>query len=354
MVNAKASGLTAASVPSRGDPDRKRALNVLAQRRYRRRKAEKMAALEAQLKATSTSPKSSSSSHYPGSASASDEMICGSDELELELEASGSGDSGATLFQTFATTDQSMPAASSGAILDDLASFDQPLYLPAIEFGRSGSTPFGDSPAWDLSTLVPGVESSNQPFSSSYGFLPMLSNDTVIDVPLLKTMQVGMAVAQMVGAGDTMWDPFTLRTFDGKIMSNMQAMQQITELPADLKPTDAQKSIPHHPLIDCIPWPSVRTKLVVVFNLPPTHRPPGARDPLSILQLFYDIDDPAEGFRIVGPNGMDGKNWEIGDKFWRTWWWSVDREVVENTNNLRKQRGANRLRIEDVDRGVPL
>lgn len=53
-------------LPTPGDPDRKRVLNVLAQRRYRQRKREKLAALEAKAKTVlpqaSTQPQNPSNS----------------------------------------------------------------------------------------------------------------------------------------------------------------------------------------------------------------------------------------------------------------------------------------------------
>lgn len=52
-------------VPDAGDPDRKRVLNVLAQRRYRQKRRERIAALEAQARAPSPQ-RSSNEKHDEG------------------------------------------------------------------------------------------------------------------------------------------------------------------------------------------------------------------------------------------------------------------------------------------------
>ena len=77
-------------------------------------------------------------------------------------------------------------------------------------------------------------------------------------------------------------------------------------------------------------------------------RPPSARDPLAVVNLLMDIDDETEGMRIRGEDGWDSGNWEVGEKFFRNWWWALDREIVENSNRLRAERGAGRLRLKEV------
>jgi hypothetical protein len=99
-------------------------------------------------------------------------------------------------------------------------------------------------------------------------------------------------------------------------------------------------------MLDILPFPTLRTKLIVVFSLPPALRPPKARDDMALVQLAYDIDDDAEGLRIVG-EGMSLREdeWEVGMKVFENWWWAFDREIVESSNRIRERRGAGRLRI---------
>lgn len=144
----------------------------------------------------------------------------------------------------------------------------------------------------------------------------------------------------MLGCELSIWDPNASRVFD-----TGQLQLPVPTLPSSLEPTEVQKRIPHHPIFDILPWPSIRTKLICVFAQPPELRPPAARDPLALLHLLYDMDDPAEGFRIAGADALDAGNWEVGQAFFRNWWWALDRSVVENSNVLRRKRGADRLRL---------
>lgn len=163
-----------------------------------------------------------------------------------------------------------------------------------------------------------------------------LSNDMALEVPVLNALRAGLTVANLLGCANSMYDPFALRTLTPQPQS----------IPPNLQPTDAQQRIPHHPLLDIPPWPSVRTKLICAFSLPAPLRPPAARDSMAIMQIVFDIDDTAEGFRVNGINEFDSKAWEIGEAFFRNWWWSLDREVLENTNRLRARRGLGHLRLK--------
>lgn len=51
------------------------------------------------------------------------------------------------------------------------------------------------------------------------------------------------------------------------------------ELPHVWRPTLSQSSIPHHPVIDLLPWPSVRDRLIMLMSLPDEARPPAATGP---------------------------------------------------------------------------
>ena len=114
-------------------------------------------------------------------------------------------------------------------------------------------------------------------------------------------------------------------------------------LPLNLQPTLLQTTTPHHPIIDVLPWPSVRNRLIAVFSLPPQHRPPIASSPTALLEFVYDIEDGAEGVRIHGSDPLDDKNWEVGEQVLKNWWWAFDRQVLGRSNVLRRRRGAGTL-----------
>ena len=146
-----------------------------------------------------------------------------------------------------------------------------------------------------------------------------------------------MAIAELLGCDQVLWDPEMRWTFNP---------QHAVLLPPNLQPTTAQKLIPHHPMFDILPWPSLRTKLITTFSLPPEMRHPNARDPMALVFLVQDLEDTEEPCRVDGPNGLSDKDWEIGEVFFKHWWWTLDRSIIENTNKLRQRRGAARLRLQ--------
>jgi len=94
-----------------------------------------------------------------------------------------------------------------------------------------------------------------------------------------------------------------------------------------------------------LPWPTTRDKLIQVFAQPPQLRPPAAADPMSLVQLVYDMEDSAEGIRIWGPDPFDMDSWEVGQAFFERWWWALESAIVNKSNEWRVARGAGRLRL---------
>jgi hypothetical protein len=153
---------------------------------------------------------------------------------------------------------------------------------------------------------------------------------------MAKLMAAGIQIAHMLDCADALWDPMVRRTLQPR---------PIGTIPPCFQPTAAQRAIPHHPFLDLLPWPGVRSRLIVGFGMPVARRPPGARDPMALMLLMADIEDEREGFRVTGADGADADAWEIGQAFVSNWWWALDREVVEKSNRLRLRRGADRLRL---------
>ena len=106
--------------------------------------------------------------------------------------------------------------------------------------------------------------------TSQYTFLP----EHGIEIPSLKTMELTLRFAHMLGLADDLVNLDIIRTIDLSRMST-----SLEALPANLRPTEAQLSLPHFPVLDVLPWPSVRTKLIFLFSQPDHLRPPIARGP---------------------------------------------------------------------------
>lgn len=163
-------------------------------------------------------------------------------------------------------------------------------------------------------------------------------DDGLLPVPELAVMRASTNIAILLNSATAMWDLTNLRTFSLASLPD-------PNIPPNLVPTSAQQTIPHHPLFDLFPWPAVRTRIICVFAQPVHTRPESARDPDALMKLFMDLDDGREGVR-VGGNGSDwydGRNWEVGETVYRNWWWALDREVIDNSNRLRRLRGAPKL-----------
>lgn len=116
-------------------------------------------------------------------------------------------------------------------------------------------------------------------------------------------------------------------------------------LPAHWRPTPSQLSVPHHPIIDFMPWPGVRERLIAVLALPEEARPGAAAGPLALVNFAYDFEDGVEGVRIRGEDVYDPESWEVGQVLFERWWFLFDRGIVENSNRLRRLRGAAALKI---------
>jgi hypothetical protein len=151
----------------------------------------------------------------------------------------------------------------------------------------------------------------------------------------------------------TIWDPHHLHVFPPSLNC---------DLPWNLQPTPAQLTIPHHPAIDILPWPSVREKMICILSLPSMLRPPIAQndDPCSssqanaIQRLMHDLDDLQEGSRVHGnatswdgPSELTEDAWEMGECFYRNWWFCIDRDAAATTNRRRRARGVRVMKLRD-------
>lgn len=156
-------------------------------------------------------------------------------------------------------------------------------------------------------------------------------------------MEASLRIAHMLGLVDEFLDLTISRVLDVSKLS-----VPLEDLPESLRPTEAQLLLPHYPVIDVLPWPSVRTRLICLFTQPDQLRPPVARGSMAIMRLIHSLDHESEGLRItLGTNGHEynEKSWEIGQAILQDWWWALDPEIVSNSNRLRHIRGAPELQL---------
>ena len=377
--------------------ERKRALNVLAQRRYRQRKREHITRLEKRANGSQ--------------AKDSDQATGGPDTPETDLLSpqdygivNGPG-TGAETVQIMGTDSSNLDLSTENfnpMAFDDMSMSSNDLTLSWI--GISGLTPLpSPSPQftqlWDntlpgLSPRTPDTNhttpspSSTQPPSntatttsifqypiSTFPITPSSSSSSSATTttfphspspqPNLRVLELdllnaGMTIARALNIDSILWSLDSTSPFASNPNPTSASSPSfpppppptttgpdLAHLPPNLHPTAVQRTFPHHPLIDILPWPSVRDKLILILSQPPHLRPPSASSPTALLEFVYDIEDPAEGVRVTGGGSggdcMDGRNWEVGEAVWRNWWWAFDRGIVRRSNWLRRERGAGPL-----------
>ncbi|KPM42399.1 hypothetical protein AK830_g4146 [Neonectria ditissima] len=354
--------------------ERKRVLNVLAQRRYREKKrlnrlkaAGKDEVKEAENTATQTqepSPSSSSDNQVEDSvhvAATPSEIIVPSlaptPSIMAGLDLGTESQLDEIVDEVVTTSDFAIStlAPTSGIIAgldmglsqwDPLGDMSFPSLLPQlmmpddlhgeniVQQPESSATP---SISEDASlTIDPSkldtspMPSSDIDFTDSY-HLPMLE------------LSLAMAVARIadrLGSGQGIWDLECTSVF------NTGNGTPANQLPVAWRPTRTQIVLPHHPLFDFLPWPRVRDRIINIMALPDDQRPPNAKGPLALVNFAYDIEDSAEGVRIYGEDPCEPGSWEVGQVMFERWWYLFDREIIANSNRWRRLRGAPPLRLK--------
>lgn len=103
-------------------------------------------------------------------------------------------------------------------------------------------------------------------------------------------------------------------------------------LPSSLRPTVVQRSMAHEGMIDHIPHPELRDRMI-------------------IFRARYDLSeclhDYRRGVTIHGDDVLAHNNWEIGEPFLRKYSFLIDNVILNISNRWRKERGESELRSAD-------
>ncbi|KAM7203322.1 protein of unknown function (DUF3425) domain containing protein [Rhypophila sp. PSN 637] len=357
--------------------ERKRLLNVLAQRRYRQRKR------QLRQGTTSTSSSDNLSRHAHSTASPS--------EPNSANDGTTSAISTDIIMDDTTTMDgrQFVHLGSDNGNMDSL--FRAVESLP-IDMANFMADPLGSHSAHEINNdLLAAFDPPNSLFDTLYNTSPSTtpsltqspnseptSNSLIsacesfpdsylLPMPELILLRALLRIAVRLNA-HAVWDMAANSAFNGS-----PDISWTCDLPAAWKPTPLQITTPHHPLIDLLPWPSVRDKMLRMLTLPSSSSTScraaellggdevehqslaeeGLPKP-AVLQdcedgvpplvgFIYDMEDGAEGIRIWGDDPYKGDNWEVGQVVFQRWWFLFDRPVVERSNYLRRLRGADVL-----------
>lgn len=160
------------------------------------------------------------------------------------------------------------------------------------------------------------------------------ADDFQIAVPELDLLRAAYQIADRLQSTQLLFDMNAESIFITNDCSSW-----IPSLPQNLRPTIEQLTVPHHPLLDILPWPAVRKRLINMYSLPsnlwPKHPDDGTES--SIVRMVYDMED--DGVRVSGSDPTIEASWEIQQRFFNAWWWALDQSVIWNSNKKRIARG---------------
>ncbi|EHK20386.1 uncharacterized protein TRIVIDRAFT_48367 [Trichoderma virens Gv29-8] len=324
-------------------PERKRILNVLAQRRYRekkrlRRQNERNKEKGQEIKETSNITGEAQDNNDREidaefiSTSGQSQGTSGLNEIDFSLAGWTT-----TMFNNNISGNASMPLLlTDTSIFSDFSSTS----ITEESSGEEGLV-FSNSESLDgnLTDILPPTWDSSSPSSSSDG---SFADSYLLPVHELTLLRAVMRIAERIGCRQSLWNLEAVSPFSQGTATPSE------QLPFAWKPTASQLLVPHHPLLDFLPWPGVRDRVINIFSMPDEMRPPNATGPLALVNFAYDIEDNSEGVRIYGGDPYDPNSWEVGQVLFERWWFIFDRDVIENSNRWRRLRGAPPLALKGM------
>ncbi|KAK3305991.1 uncharacterized protein B0T15DRAFT_417003 [Chaetomium strumarium] len=328
--------------------ERKRVLNVLAQRRYRRRKREARLGARAPHEGSPQSQRSQSPG-APPQATSPQETYCQPDvpaALPFDLANAAQPLSLTLLSGAFSTPSTYTSSSASVPIPSIPLTTNNYYYAPTTTTTTTTTTTLGSPiPTTTITTTTAESESESESFADSY-YLP---------VPPLTLLRALVRIATRLNAM-----PSALSLSAASPFTTGRGAPDPSQLPPAWRPTPTQLAVPHHPVLDLLPWPAVRDRMIGYLSL-------GLEENISnssssgnsggngngsgsvtgslLLDFIYDMEDGAEGIRVWGADPYDEANWEVGQAVFERWWFVFDKRVVEVSNRWRRRRGAEPLRI---------
>ncbi|MCO5585396.1 hypothetical protein L7F22_039329 [Adiantum nelumboides] len=111
----------------------------------------------------------------------------------------------------------------------------------------------------------------------------------------------------------------------------------------NMRPTDIQLSIEHHPYIDvAFPWKSMRDKIILLSGI--LFEP----ENLCISAMYGNPSTGEQTFKIWGDDPSNEMTWEISEFFVHQWWFLIDKTILRQTNWWRRQRGEKPIVEEKI------
>jgi hypothetical protein len=217
-------------------------------------------------------------------------------------------------------------------------------YMTSSEFSSTdiATSSLLENHAWDD---LPPDDTVTDPLS--------FNDEAYVTTPGLSVIRAHVTILQRMhrnGGKIDVWNPFSVSPFYQSGAPSAAPPPLAVSLPDNYHPTALQKAVKHHPVLDLLPWPSVRSKILHILTLPMEFRPQRAKGDLPnvTMQLMLDMKDAGGGLRVWGSNPFDENNWEVGPVFFQQWWWALDSEIVKRSNQIRTQRGEDILHLKNI------
>ncbi|KAM0428865.1 hypothetical protein ACHAPT_006665 [Fusarium lateritium] len=205
-----------------------------------------------------------------------------------------------------AETQAETPNSHGGVVLDN--DFEAPFEVPGLDNQEDESlgVALDPSPSFadtQLDTLQPGLDAQFLLLTSLTTVAALSSNAALLHIPC---------------------EVVSISIFNPSHGS----------LPSTLIPTELQKTIPHPPFVDVIPFPGVRDRLLRSLAV------------IDLEKLTVDLTGGA--FKVWGSVPWDGTSWEVSEEFAKKWWFLVDEQLLRATNFWRRQRLEPNIRASDI------
>ncbi|OCB84462.1 hypothetical protein A7U60_g8448 [Sanghuangporus baumii] len=104
-------------------------------------------------------------------------------------------------------------------------------------------------------------------------------------------------------------------------------------LPQSLRPTLVQRTVPHESVIDTIPHPELRDRLILL------------RGRFDLVDALHDY---TKSLTLHGDDVLAHSNWELGENWLRRYGFLVDQPVLNICNRWRRERGEPELSLADI------
>lgn len=211
--------------------------------------------------------------------------------------------------------------------------------------GSNGSTMFVGGPSSPASPAYAASSSSQVPASGNNYQPPYLA-------PVNMNVENSMQPLPFVGnASGSVQQPRMQQTLppmdenEGPDPKNEEAQKLISYhldnykrnsaycLPASLRPTLVQRTVPHESVIDRIPHPELRDRLILL------------RGRVNLVDCMHDY---AMSVTIHGDDVLAHSNWEIGETWLRRYGFLLDQGTLNICNRWRRDRGLSELRLSDL------